>query len=164
MGLWVLRRLCSYLTEDPPDCLRTWRAPRPPLHLSGGPTCTDRAACCELSTTTSAARLQVSLLFFHSEDRVLSHVQFFLTPWTVAHQAPPSMEFSREEYWSGLPFPSPGGLPDPGIEPASPALAGRFFTSENICLHRQSRCLHFCVCVCVCVCVCLCLCVCLNAL
>ena len=43
-------------------------------------------------------------------------------PWTVAHQAPLSMEFSRQEYWSGLPFPSPEGLPDPGIEPGSPAL------------------------------------------
>ena len=44
------------------------------------------------------------------------------TPWTVAHQAPPSMGFSRQEYWSGLPFPSPGDLPDPGIKPGSPAL------------------------------------------
>ena len=52
----------------------------------------------------------------------LSHVRLFATPWTVAHQAPPSMEFSSQEYWSGLPFPSPGDLPDPGIEPGSPAL------------------------------------------
>ena len=44
------------------------------------------------------------------------------TTWTVAHQAPPSMGFSRQEYWSGLPFPSPGAIPDPGIEPRSPAL------------------------------------------
>ena len=44
------------------------------------------------------------------------------TPWTVAYQAPPSMEFSRQEYCNGLPFPSPGDLPDPGIEPGSPAL------------------------------------------
>ena len=51
-------------------------------------------------------------------------------PWTVAHQAPLSVEFSRQEYWSGLLFPSPGDLPDPGIEPASPVLAGGFFTSE----------------------------------
>ena len=47
------------------------------------------------------------------------------TPWTVAHQVPLSMVFSKEEYWSGLPFPSPGDVPDPGIEPASPALAGK---------------------------------------
>jgi len=45
-----------------------------------------------------------------------------VTPWTVAHQAPLSMGFSRQEYWSGLPFPSPGGLPDSGIEPGFPAL------------------------------------------
>ena len=51
----------------------------------------------------------------------LSRVRLFVTPWTVAHQAPPSMEFSRQEYWSGLPFPSPGDLPNPGIEPSSPA-------------------------------------------
>ena len=62
----------------------------------------------------------------------LSRVLLFLTPWTVARQTPLSMEFSRQEYWSGLPFPTPGDLPDPGIErnpPASPALAGRFFTT-----------------------------------
>ena len=56
-----------------------------------------------------------------------------VTPWTVAHQAPLSMGFSRQKYWSRLPFPPPGVLPDPGIEAASlvsPALAGRFFTTE----------------------------------
>ena len=51
-------------------------------------------------------------------------------PWTVAYQAPPSMGFSRQEYWSGLPFPSPGDLPDPGIEPRSPALEADALTSE----------------------------------
>ena len=64
---------------------------------------------------------------------MLSYVQLFVTPWTVAHQAPLSMEFSRQEYWSGLPFPSPGDLPNSGIKPAfpvSPALAGGFFTTE----------------------------------
>ena len=54
----------------------------------------------------------------------------FATPWTVACQAPLSMGFLRKESWSGLPFPFPGDLPDPGIELASPALAGRFFTAE----------------------------------
>ena len=58
----------------------------------------------------------------------LSHVQLFVTPWTVAHQAPLSMGFSRQEYWSGLPFPSPGDLPNPEIEPRSPVR--RFFTTE----------------------------------
>ena len=51
-------------------------------------------------------------------------------PWTVAHQAPPSMGFSRQEYWSGLPFPSPGDLPEPGIEPKSPASEADTLTSE----------------------------------
>ena len=51
-----------------------------------------------------------------------SRAQLFVTPWTVAHQSPLSMGFSRQEYWSELPFPSPGALPDPGVEPRSPAL------------------------------------------
>ena len=51
---------------------------------------------------------------------LLSHVLLFLTSWTVAHQAPLSMGFSRQEYWDGLPFPSPGDLPNPKIKPASP--------------------------------------------
>ena len=51
-----------------------------------------------------------------------SRVRLFVSPWAVACQAPPSMGFSRQEYWSGLPFPSPGYLPDPGIEPRSPTL------------------------------------------
>ena len=54
--------------------------------------------------------------------KLLSRVQLFATLWTVAHQAPLSMGFSRQEYWSGLPFPFPGDLPDPGMEPRSPAL------------------------------------------
>ena len=62
-----------------------------------------------------------------SESESVSRVQLFGTPWIIALQVLLSMEFSRQEYWSGLPFPSPGNLPDPGIEPASPALAGRFF-------------------------------------
>ena len=63
---------------------------------------------------------------------VLSHVQPLATPRTIAHQAPLSMGFLRQEYWSRLPFTSPGDLPDPGIKPLSlksPALAGGFFTT-----------------------------------
>ena len=60
----------------------------------------------------------------------LSRVRLFATSWTVAYQAPPSMGFSRQEYWSGLPFPSPGDLPDPGIEPGSPAFQADALTSE----------------------------------
>ena len=58
----------------------------------------------------------------------LSRVRPFATPWTVAYQAPPSMGFSRQECWSGLPFPSPGDLPDPGIERRFPALQADAFT------------------------------------
>ena len=67
-----------------------------------------------------------------SQTRIpsLSCVGLFVTPWTVACQVSPSMGFSRQEYWSGSPFPSPGDLPNPGTEPVSPALAGRFFTTE----------------------------------
>ena len=57
----------------------------------------------------------------------LSRVQLFATPWTVARQVPLSMEFSRQEYWRGLPFPSAEDLPNPGIKPMSPALGSRFF-------------------------------------
>ena len=65
---------------------------------------------------------------------LLSCTQLFVIPWTVAHQAPLSVEFSRQKYWSGLPFPPPGDLPNPGIEPkslVSLALADRFFTTET---------------------------------
>ena len=60
----------------------------------------------------------------------LSRVRLFVTPWTVAHQAPPSMGFSRQEYWSGFLFSSPGDLPDPGMEAVSPALQADGSLSE----------------------------------
>ena len=60
----------------------------------------------------------------------LSCVQLFATPWTVARQAPPTMGFSRQEYWSGLSFPSLGYLADPGAEPQSPALQNRYLNTE----------------------------------
>ena len=60
----------------------------------------------------------------------LSRVRLFATPWTVAYQAPLSMGFSRQGYWSGLPFPSPEDLPDPGIEPMSPTLQADALLSE----------------------------------
>ena len=85
-----------------------------------------------------------------------SNGQLFVTPWTVAFPAPLSMGFSRQEYWSGLPFPTPGDLLKPGIEPtslASPALVGRFFITappgkpqkENRLLSSKSKtCMRFC--------------------
>ena len=70
----------------------------------------------------------------------LSRVQLFATPWTVACQAPPSIGFSRQECWSGLPFPSPGDLPDPGIEPGSPALQADTLPSEKNINHYGNNC------------------------
>ena len=62
--------------------------------------------------------------------KLLSRVRLFETPWTLAYQAPQSMEFSRQEYYSRLPFPSPGDLPNPGIKPRSPALQADALPSE----------------------------------
>ena len=75
----------------------------------------------------------------------VSRVRFFTTPWTVSHQLPLSMGFSRQEYWNGLPFPLPEDLSDPGIEPtslASPALAGGFFTT-NITWEAKNMTIQF---------------------
>ena len=69
-----------------------------------------------------------------SELKLLSHVRLFAGPWTVAYQAPPSMEFSRQECWTRLPFPSPGDLPDPGIKPGSPTLQADLLPSELLLL------------------------------
>ena len=70
----------------------------------------------------------------------------FATPWTVAHRAPLSLEFSQQEYWSGLLFPSPGDLPDPRIESMSPALAGGFFTTgpagKLLYRYMRTNCAH----------------------
>ena len=79
-----------------------------------------------------------------------SLVWFFVTLWTVAHQTPLSMGFSRQEYWSGLPCPPPGDLPNPGIEPMSlrsPALAGKFFSASSTwCVPKpvHGPCIFFC--------------------
>ena len=81
--------------------------------------------------------------------KLLSRVRLFATPWTVAHQAPLSMGFSRQEYWSRLPFPSPGDLPNLGIEPRSPAFQADALSSEppgkpyvyayNIIIHSSQK-------------------------
>ena len=99
----------------------------------------------------------VSPLKVKVKVKLLSHVWLFATPWTVAYQAPPSMGFSRQKYRSGLPFPSSGDLPNPGIKPGSPALQtdalpseppGKPFSSipiqmlgemTNICSHRKLK-------------------------
>ena len=74
--------------------------------------------------------LKCNYLFIFKVCVCVSLVQLFVTLWTVAHQAPLSMGFSRQEYWSGLPFPSPGDLPDPEIEPESAALQVDSLLSE----------------------------------
>ena len=70
------------------------------------------------------------VIFPYLSMKLLSRVRLFATPWIVAHQAPPSMGFSRQEYWSGLPFLSAGHLPDPGIEPRSPTMQADALPSE----------------------------------
>ena len=71
----------------------------------------------------------------------------FATSWTVGQPAPLSMGFPRQEYWSELPFPSPGDLPNPGIESKSPALAGRFFTTKPPRKHVCTNIIRYCLCV-----------------
>ena len=71
---------------------------------------------------------------------MLSRVQLSATPWTVVHQTPLAVGFSSKEGLGGLPFPPPGDLPDPGIEPVSPALAGGFFTTKPPGKHQKSKC------------------------
>ena len=85
----------------------------------------------ELSSQTKDNEAMVLIVEMKKvKVKSLSRVQLFATPWTIVYQAPPSMGFSRQECWSGLPFPSPGDLPDPGIEPGSPALQADALPSE----------------------------------
>ena len=86
----------------------------------------------------------------HVHAWVLTLLRLFATPWTVACQAPLSMEFARQKYWRGLPFPTPGDLPNPGIKPASPAsspLVGRFFITAPLATaltnDKEKQCLIF---------------------
>ena len=86
-----------------------------------------------LDTRRSGLRARAHPLIFNSRKvkvkvKSLSHVWLLVTPWTVAYQVPPSMGFSRQKYQSGSPFPSPGDLPDPGIEPKVSHIVGKRFT------------------------------------
>ena len=87
---------------------------------------------CHTEWSKSEREKQISYLNTYMKVKVksLSRVRLFATPWTVTYQAPPSMEFSRQEYWSGLPFPSPGDLPDSGIKSRSPDLQADALPSE----------------------------------
>ena len=86
-----------------------------------------KSICTSLYSETLWAEVN---LLCETYMRMLSHVQLFVTPWIVAWQVSLSMGLSQQEYWSGLPFPPPGDLPDPGIKPASPALADIFFITK----------------------------------
>ena len=110
--------------------------------------------------TQSQAVIQIHIshffrFFSHCLQSCFNHVQPFATLQTIALKAPLSTGFFRQEYWSGLPCPSPRDLPDPGIKPASPALAGRFFTTSTTwqaqVLISYYIYIYMCVCVCVCV-------------
>ena len=83
-----------------------------------------------MSLNDVTVALRIGRLAKSVKVKSLSRVRLFATPWTVAYQASPSMGFARQEYWSGLPFPFPGDLPNPGIEPGSPALEAGALTSE----------------------------------
>ena len=88
-----------------------------------------RTAGLTLGTARGLQEIKTPLLKWR-EGKSLSCVRLIATPWTIAYKVPLSMEFSRQEYWSGLPFPSPGDLPDPGIEPGSSALQAETLPSE----------------------------------
>ena len=79
-------------------------------------------AMVRLVTAVQGVRLSQDSISFGLKVKSLSRVRLFATPWAVAYQASLSMGFSRQQYWSGLPFPSPGDLPNPGLEPSSPIL------------------------------------------
>ena len=129
LSLWLFLKQFNVLRRGlniaHPECVQS--VPRQPAGwgtswLQGPRVLLNTAwGCC--AHVSSPLRLRVKLLI---------HVRLFATPWTVAHQDPPTMGFPRQEYWSGLPFPSPGDLPDPGVESLSPSLAGGFFTTEPL--------------------------------
>ena len=94
------------------------------IHFKGGKRCSFKSLSClflvVINSLHVAKRCVSNETHIHLRACMLSHVQLYATPRTVAHQAPLSMGFSRQEYWSGLPFPSPGDLPTSGTEPRSP--------------------------------------------
>ena len=101
-----------------------------------------------MSSQTPVAVCPSSLIYTCVHVQSFSRVRFFVTSWTVACHPPPSMGISRQEYWSGLPFPPPGDLPNSGMEPVSlgsPALTGRFFTvsTTHTCVWKHKPILVF---------------------
>ena len=88
----------------------------------------------EITSKKNLLKYLENVIILKVKVKLLSCVQLFATPWTVAYQVPPSMGFSRQEHWSGVPFPFPGDLSNPGIEPRSPALQADSF----ICAIRNN--------------------------
>ena len=129
--------VCSVNSGEADSELPTWEVKRGVvIHSDCSPSPASPGNDAALSPFLSHTQGSSWLLLV--SPRVMSNS--FATPWTVAHQASLSMRFPRQEYWSKLPFPSPGKPPDPGIEPASLVSAGRFFTTEppgNSWLHTQ---------------------------
>ena len=110
--VWLWLRFNSFLLHDFPEC--------------------QLAICIRVldGKNLSPWKHAISIQYYDMTLKSLSRVRLFAPPWTVAYQAPPSMEFSRQEYWSGFPFPSPGDLSNPGIEPRSPTLQADALPSE----------------------------------
>ena len=124
MQCWELWVLCCIVGLQNLFILHNWNSRLLDHHLLVSPTPQPLITTIPLSASMSLATL------VKVKVKSLSCVQLFATAWTVAYQAPLSMEFSRQEYWSGLPFPSPGDLPDPGTETRSPALQADTLPSE----------------------------------
>ena len=117
-------RLCSGLQQQPPEAAH-WCCLG--IRLVTASRMAKRSLPAYLFFDSRA--VNTGLLALKENGGKLSCIWLFATPWTVARQAPMSLEFPRQEYWSGLPFPSAGDLSNPGIEPVSPTLAGGFFTT-----------------------------------
>ena len=114
--------ICFFYRQDLVPHLLLFFPPSPP-----------RGQICLFPPPVKQLSTQLLLyIYIRKKVKSLSLVRFFVTPWTAAYQAPPSMGFSRQAYWSGLPFPSPGDLPDPGTEPRSPTLQADALTSEPL--------------------------------
>ena len=136
MSKWKEKILSFFFKLSTDGCLKNKPASMYPINELKIPwICHPNHHCICFESSLRAKRIAFWYDFKEKKERnkvkFLSHVRLFATPWTVAHQAPPSMEFSRQEYWGELPFPSPGYLPNPGIEPGTPALQTDTLPSES---------------------------------
>ena len=117
--------ICLFvLIVQSPSCVQLFGTPWTAAHQAPLSSTISQSMLKFMSIESQCMLLLLPLLSHFSSVRLCA------TPETAAHEAPSSLGFSRQEHWSGLPFPSPRGLPRPGVGPVSPALAGRFFTTE----------------------------------